>query len=803
VKAMPSWEMRVLSASYRREGDGVVVLVYGRCRDGRSITARFSDFEPYFYVVEPTESIIQELEENDNVRRVEKEDTHLLFEDKKLRCRKVVTRFPWVVPEVRKMLIEAGFKVLAADIPFHLRFIYDRDMRSCVRLEGEEDASRRQDYTTDLVVAADGFESIEPFSPALKILSFDLENSLIDGHILTLCGVVRMSPGGDMRSFKLRGDEAKIIGDFSERIREEDPDIITGYNIDGYDIPKILERAKALGLPELNLGRTSGSLKQYNNRFWGAEGRIIADAWWQVKRNLKPKQETLNAVSQQILGEVKLDVDPAKMDEEWERDSELVISYCVKDAELALRILEKIRVVNKSLDLAAVSMLPLDDVMSGTTSTLIDSILIRRADDEHVAVPMNVRADYENQIEGGYVHSIEPGLYHNVVVEDFKSMYPSLIIANNICFTTLSDRGTILAPTGNRFLDVSQRKGLLPRILSELMAERDGKKRMMREAAAEEEREYYRGLQEAIKILMNAFYGVFASSFYRFTDQRIGASITAFAREDIQRVISKLEEEGTKVVYSDTDSVFVQSPYDDHEKTIEFGKEVARRFSKEGSSLEFEKVLDPLFSHGKKKRYVGRSVWPEKGLIIRGYETRRTDSFDLQSEVLMDVFEKILDGDTQGAVQYARDSIQALMGGGVGPEKLVISRSCKDFRSYKNPERMANVSAAKKLKELGYEFQPGMKVSWVVTDSRKTPQEVEPYISGRKFSAVPDYRYYAGRLANTIARVTDVFGWDEKSLLSGAQQKDLFSDWGPEPKEKKRKDKVKTSGEPKKLEDFF
>jgi len=116
---------------------------------------------------------------------------------------------------------------------------------------------------------------------------------------------------------------------------------------------------------------------------------------------------------------------------------------------------------------------------------------------------------------------------------------------------------------------------------------------------------------------------------------------------------------------------------------------------------------------------------------------------------------------------------------------------------------MANVSAAKKLKELGYEFQPGMKVSWVVTDSRKTPQEVEPYISGRKFSAVPDYRYYAGRLANTISRVTDVFGWDEKSLLSGAQQKDLFSDWGPEPKEKKRKDKVKTSGEPKKLEDFF
>lgn len=800
---MPSWEIRVLSASYRREGDGVIVLVYGRCRDGRSITARFSNFEPYFYVVEPTESITQELEENDNVRRVEKEDIHLLFEDKKLRCRKVITKFPWVVPEIRGMLIKAGFRVLAADIPFHLRFIYDNDMRSCIRLEGEEDASRKPNYTTDLVVAAERFENIEPFSPELKIISFDLENSLRDGHILTLCGVVRMSPGGDLSFFKLHGDEAKIIEDFSDRIRGEDPDIITGYNIDGYDIPKILERAKALGLPELNLGRTSGSLKQYNNRFWGVEGRIIADAWWQVKRNLKPKQETLNAVSQQILGEVKLDVDPAKMDEEWERDSELVMSYCAKDAELALRILEKIRVVNKGLDLAAVSMLPLDDVMGGTTSTLIDSILIRRADREKVAVPMNVRADYEDQIEGGYVHSIEPGLYHNVVVEDFKSMYPSLIISKNICFTTLSENGTVLAPTGIRFLGVDQREGLLPRILTQLMTERDDKKRMMREAATEEEKEYYRGLQEAIKILMNAFYGVFASSFYRFTDQRIGASITAFAREEIQRVISKLEEEGTKVVYSDTDSVFIQSPHDDHEKTIQFGKEVARRFSKVGSSLEFEKVLDPLFSHGKKKRYVGRSVWPDKGLIIRGYETRRTDSFDLQSDVLMEVFERILDGDTQGAVQYARDSIQELMDGAVSPEKLVISRSCKEFRSYKNPDRMANVSAAKKLKELGYEFQPGMKVSWIVTDSRKTPQEVEPFVSGRKFSASPDYRYYAGRLAGTIARVTDVFGWDEKSLISGSQQKGLFSDWEPQPKGQKKKGKVKTSKGAKKLEDFL
>lgn len=801
---MPSWDIRVLSASYRGEEKDVVVQVYGRSREGVSITARFHGFEPYFFVIEPSKRMIEELQNDNNVRRVEEEPSDLLLEGKKVSCRKVVTTFPWVVPEVRARVIRAGYKVLAADIPFHLRFIYDNNMKACIRIWGEEDEEHGDKYTTSKVITAEKFENIDPFIPDVKILSFDIENSLIDGHIMTLCGVIRKSQDEPLEEFTLRGDEEDIINDFSELIRKEDPDVITGYNIDGYDIPKILERAKALSMEQVDWGRVrKAAMRQYNNRFWRVDGRIIVDAWWQVKRNLRPKQETLNAVAFSLLGESKLDVDPTQIDAEWESNPDMVVKYCVKDAELALRILEKIRVIKKGLDMATVSMLPLDDAMSGTTSLIIDSILIRRADEENVAVPMNMRADYDEQIEGGYVHSVEPGIYRNVVVEDFKSMYPSLIISKNICFTTLSEEGEIVAPTGIRFLAKDQREGLLPRILTELMMERDEKKRMMREAKTEEEREYYRGLQEAIKILMNAFYGVFASSFYRFTDQRIGASITAFAREEIHRVIRKLEEEDIKIVYSDTDSVFIQSPYEDLEETIRFGEEIARRFSHEGSSLEFEKIMDPFFSHGKKKRYVGRSVWPDKELIIRGYETRRTDSFDLQSEVLMGVFERILDGDTEGAVSFARENIQQLLEGKSIPERLVISRSCRDRKYYKNPERMANVQAADKFVKLGYEFYPGMKVSWIVTDSRKTPQEVEPFIAGRSFEGEPDFKYYAERLAHTVARVTDVFGWDEKSLMTGSQQQNLFNDWNDSRPKNKNNRKIRKTAENKKLEDFW
>jgi DNA polymerase I len=259
------------------------------------------------------------------------------------------------------------------------------------------------------------------------------------------------------------------------------------------------------------------------------------------------------------------------------------------------------------------------------------------------------------------------------------------------------------------------------------------------------------------------------------------------------------------VIYSDTDSVFFESPEKDLPGTVKFGEDVAKRFSVGGATLEFEKVLDPLFSHGKKKRYVGKIIWPEEGMIVRGYEIRRTDSFDLQGEALTIIFEEILKRDPDGAVAAARAIVNDIQKGKIMPEKLVISRSVKPERSYVNPDRMVNVLVARKLKEMGYEFVPGMKVSWIVTNSKKTPQEVEPYIDGRKFTSEPDWEYYARRVAMTISRVTEVFGWDEKTLLGGGRQKTLFSEDFDDSKKKKGKAK----GTPQKtdrkltLEDFF
>ena len=771
---LKSWDVRLLSCSYSEEGKDVVIELYGKTRENKSITVRYNKFKPYFHMVAPPAWIRQSLQNNPEILKVE--DISLYVDGTMKNALKVTTTIPANVKKYREKFKDEC-RIMASDILFYRRFLFDYDINSCVRVLGLEDEEHKQNYTTELVVNAEEFKVCEPFKPHLKILSFDIENSIEKGNILTICCQIRnRAVSENMHSYKFAGSEDEIIKNFEGLIIREDPDVITGYNIDNYDIPFIIRRAKKLNIKRLQFGRDRTEPKPTKDGGWNFTGRIIADAWWNAKRQLHPKKETLNYLSKLVLNEGKLDVDPKKIDLEWSNNKEKVIEYCAKDAELALRILEHIAVLEKGMDLATVSKLPLDDVINGHTSQMIDSILIRDADRMHIGVPTMMYDRDTEQIEGGYVHSVQPGLYHWVCVLDFRSMYPSVIITNNICFTTLSKDGEIVSPNGVRFLSKEKKEGLIPRILENLMKDRLEAKNKMKNAKTEEERNYYNGLQEAIKVLMNSFYGVLASSFYRFTNPNIGASITAFARANIKGVIETLEKEGHDVIYSDTDSVFVKSPEDNLEGSLNFGREVSERFSNKGIVLEFDKVLEPFFSHGKKKRYIGKVVWPKEDMLVRGYETRRTDSFDLQAEVLSKVFEKVLSDDIDGAIKVARDAIRDTLAGQVPVEKLVISRTSKDERAYVSPDKQANVIVAKKMKEMGYEFVPGMKVSWIVTNAKTKPQQVEPYIDGREFTHKPDVNYYAKRLALSISRITEVFGWDEEKLLSGICQKSILCD---------------------------
>lgn len=773
-----SWRVRVLTATYRnrelQSSTQPVIYLFGRTDAGKSITVQYRDFRPYFYIVEPTQKTHETV--NHNLDITGKETVELWHSGTQRECLKIFTRTPGVVPNLRTLFQAQGSSVLAADIPFAHRFFYDLQLGACVEVHGSliHDEAGASDYSTDLVVEASQITTSDPFKVPLKTLSFDIENSLRDEHLYCLCLVVR-HPDGSQTSQQLHGSEVQIIQDFKDAVRDHDPDIITGYNIDGYDLPVLERRSHTIRAGPLTLGRDGSVAKQASNRIWRVSGRVVADAWWNVRREIRPKRESLGAVSRQLLGRTKHDVDPRQMDSEWALDRQKVLDYCQEDAQLALELLEHIRVLDKYQDLATVAKLPLDDVMNGRTSTMIDSLMIRAADRAGVGVPLTRHQQRTGHIEGGYVHTLNPGLYHWVCVLDFKSMYPSVIIANNLCFTTLdpTGKGEIVSPTGIHFLSPSIREGLLPGLLRNLMNDRDSAKASMKAAGTDEQRRYYNGLQEAIKILMNSVYGVFASYFYRFTNLDIGASITAWARQNITNIISELEIERVPVIYSDTDSIFVASPHDDLERTVTFGQGLADRFSKTDAVLEFEKVLEPFFSHGAKKRYVGRILWPGTGTIIRGYETRRSDAFTFLTQALKAIFSRILDADTEGALQMAREQVTLINEGNVPVADLVISKGVGDLSRYKDPNSLPHVQALRKYQATGREVIPGMKVSFVVTDGSRTPMQVEPYFDDDD-PPRPDKRYYAGRIARSLARVTEVFGWTEADLLLGSQQATLF-----------------------------
>ena len=767
------YSIRLLSAASRTEEiegkNRNLVYLFGTTREGEAIAVRTPLLMPYFQVVEPTKDILANLEEKEEVENLESQD--LWVDGSVKNCTKVTTSHPGKVPKIRDWLKNNGFKPLAADIPFHYRYLYDNDIGGCLTIKGDE--IPKENYSCKVIDAKEITKS-ENFESDFRILSFDIENSIFERTIYCLSYCVKTSEGY-VHEETLHGDEETLLKNFVKAINEHDPDIITGYNIDGYDLPLLVERCDVYGI-DLKIGRDGSELEQRMQRFWQAQGRVIADAWWNVKREVRPRQESLNAVAKELLGREKHDVNPKKMDEEWANNPEKVMEYCLEDAKLALEILEHIKVLQKYQHLGSVAKLPLNDVINGMTSTMIDSLMIRFADSKGIGVPMTNRRKRTGHIEGGYVHSIDPGLYEWVCVLDFKSMYPSIIIDRNLCFSTMSEDGEIETPLGVKFKSPEQKKGLLPELLVNLMADRDEAKKLQAAAKTEDEENYYKRVQGAIKILMNSVYGVFASYFYRFTNLDIGASITAYAREYVKDILAELEKEGLEVIYGDTDSVFFRSPHDNLEKTVEFGEKIADRYSEGAKQLEFEKILQPFFSHGVKKRYVGKQVWPKEGMLIRGYETRRTDSFPIQVQALEDIFAKLMARDIDNALESSKAWVTKVSEGEFDDNQFVISKTVNLNRKYVNEDNQAHLQAYKKYIETGRPFVSGMKISFIVTNANVSPMVVEPYIPEEECPK-PDYNYYADRIAKSLSRITDVFDWDEKALKSGKRapkQQTLF-----------------------------
>ena len=867
-------EMCIISGSYQSsEGKPhrTTVELWCRSRAGHSVTLLVNGLRPYVVIALPgkprpaseADSALDYLRSMDWAVDVTPIGDKWTPDGDKPHW-KVEVPQPWMItrgPNIRKALQES-WEVSSADILFERRLLLDYDLGPHISACGEvlwagerAPVEARDESTTDRATAAgritevggaglypvdmvlsctvDDLSITEPFRTPFVTFSFDLETSIQSNRIL--CAAAVIDRGGERTEHTFQGEEGDIMEGLTKLLRSEDPDIITGYNIDNFDLPRMEERADVLAgrsrmeaaalygwgrVPMLQGENRRLLPSRQQNRVWRIPGRIPLDAWWQARQTLRPQRETLRYVSKLLWPEDedkhKLDIDASQMDKEWAERPEEVLEYCVRDTVLPLDILDRLQSVARKEALASVSLTTVETASSGTTSQWLDSLVIRLADRRNVSVPTtNSGPRRRDQITGGYVHEVEAGLEPWVVVLDFKSMYPSIMIANNICSTTLLRDGSVddshsVSPiTKTRYLSKEDRLGLVPQLLEQLMQSREVHKAALsvaRESGDETEAFLQDQLQYAVKILMNSFYGVFASSFYRFTHPDLGASITEWARHNIREIIAYVEKDGHEVVYSDTDSIFVKAPVDkespinkpsedspihaDWERakaeTLRFGESLASEFTKEGAELELETALSAFFSHGAKKRYVGRVVWPREEMLIRGYEVRRTDSFALLTRTMTEMFEMILNGEEWAAVEMTKSVIDDVKARRVDAADLVISRSCKgtlkrdgtvDFsKVYNNPNGLPYVRAAKKRIERDLPFTPGMKVGYVVTNAKNSPMDVEPWLVDEIGEDPPRYdpEYYARRLATALGRITEAFGWGDTELMSGSRQQTLF-----------------------------
>jgi DNA polymerase delta subunit 1 len=488
--------------------------------------------------------------------------------------------------------------------------------------------------------------------------------------------------------------EEKMLMAWRDFLEKVDPDVIIGYNIANFDFPYLLGRAMHLKCAKFpywsrlksvvsQAKDTNFSSKQMGNRDTKAtntNGRIQLDLLQLVQRDHQLRSYTLNSVCAHFLGEQKEDVHHTMITELFNGtpDSRRRLAvYCLKDAYLPQRLMDKLMCLVNYTEMARVTGVPFNYLLARGQQVKFISQLFRKAREQDLVIPNLQNIATDEQYEGATV--IEPirGYYDvPVATLDFASLYPSIIQAHNLCYTTLlnknsveklklvKDEDYIVTPNGDMFCTTKVRKGLLSQILEELLGAR---KKAKKELAVETDpfrKAVLNGRQLALKVSANSVYGITGATVGKLPCLAIASSTTSYGRQMIERTKSEVEAKyniangyshDAQVIYGDTDSVMVKFGPKELAEAMKLGQEAAEYVSAKfikPIKLEFEKVYFPYLLINK-KRYAGL-YWtnPDKydKMDSKGIETVRRDNCRLVQTVIETVLKKILiDQDLDGA----------------------------------------------------------------------------------------------------------------------------------------------------------
>lgn len=774
----------ILQASYRvvsapSGGRAPIVHLYGQLENGGTFLVRDDRQRPHFYI---------RAADAERARALRSPEPKPI--DKRAFDGAPVSRIdvevPPDVPPLRDRLHAAGIETFEADVRFAARYLIERGIRGGCEIEGAAVAGNGITWVFENPALRPAEVKVEP-----RVLSFDIET---DAKGERLLAISMYAPGVDevlivdssdraMPENATRSeDEFAALEAFCARVRTFDPDVLTGWNTIDFDLTALQKIAARVRHP-LNLGRDSGAIRiRKAEGYFGSgqasvPGRVVLDGIDLLRGAfVRMDDYSLDAVGREVLGEGKAVVGDVRdrigeIIHNYRYDLPAFALYARTDARLAYQIVEKLNLIPLAFARSLLTGMTPDRVAASIAS--FDFLYLSELERRGVVAPTvrmdDARSDIEQQ--GGHVLEPATGLHRNVWVFDFKSLYPSIIRTFNIdplayVANPAPDADVIQTPGG-----VFRREtAILPGLLDALFPQREAAKKSGDDVAS-----------QAMKILMNSFYGVLGTPACRFYNPALANSITGMGREMLLWSKQWFETAGFKVLYGDTDSLFVQSGSGDpdaartqaRQLVVALNAELAVYISERWRvhsrlELQFEKLYLRLFlprarhsTRGATKRYAGllRDGGTD-GVEFVGMEVVRRDWTALAKQVQRELYHRLFTDEPVDV--YLADIVKRVRNGELD-EALVYRKNLrKETRDY-TTTTPPHVVAARKSTQT-----QGRLISYVVTTAGPEPLDNVQHPLDREHYIVKQVRPVAEPVLETL-------GLDFERVIGDSRQFDLYS----------------------------
>ena len=785
----------LLDLNYEAKAERPEIRIWGISASGERILIIDRNLPSYFYAIAKEEvepvKFVEEIRKGDFPSITKLEAVERKFFGKPVKAVKVYCGDPDAISgyakEVRKL--EGAKDCLEDDIRHTMRYLIDNNIVPCGWHEVEAAETEKIPNTkADKFYAAKSTPKLieKTETPKLRILGFSTicyshegspkpdRNPVVIISTVTNCG--------DQKQFTADEDrkDKHILEQFMHYIQQFDPDIIVGYGVNNQHWSYLRERCKKSGL-HLYVDRANTEPHTSVYSHVSLTGRANLDLADYIEEFQEIKVKTLENFAD-FLGVMKIkdrtiieDIDVADYwDDKTKRET--LKKYSMDNTCCIMGITEA--VLDFATQLSSLVGLPLDHVGTAAAGFRVEWFLIKQTHKLGELVPKRIEQPYRPYV-GGLVLQPTPGLHDNIVALDFKSMYPNLMITYNLSPDTylspndpIPAGGVYEAPeVGHKFR--KEPPGFYKEALTYLIKARSEiRPKMKKLTPSSLEYRVLDSRQKAVKVITNATYGYAGWTGARWYVKPVAEAAAAWGRHTIQSAIQMAEKAELKVVYGDTDSIFLQN---DTQKIETLEKEIMHELKLE---IAPDKVYVRIFFTEAKKRYAG--LLQDGRLDIVGMEVVRGDWATIAKTVQERVLEIILkEQSPKKAADFVHQFIYDLRKKHVSYRDLIIWKTLtKPAEEY--AVNASHVEAAKMLRAKGWELSVGDKIGYVIVVGKgRLFERVKPYMLASYDEIDLEY-YVTKQIVPAAARILGSFGINEEQLLAsraGAKETRKLSDF--------------------------